>query len=190
MKKGKLIIFSAPSGAGKTTIVRRVLQSDIPFEFSVSATSRKPRQNEIHGKDYYFISPGEFRKKIENGDFLEWEEVYKGQYYGTLNSETERIRNKGNHVLFDIDVVGGLNVKNKFGDDALAIFIMPPSIEELEKRLRIRNTEDSESMGKRLAKAKQEMQFADKFDKVIINDDLERAVAQTMETINAFLNND
>ena len=190
MKKGKLIIFSAPSGAGKTTIVRRILQSGIPFEFSVSATSRSPRKGETHGRDYYFLSPADFRKKIENGDFLEWEEVYENQYYGTLKEDVERIRNKGINVLFDIDVVGGLNLKNIFGDEALAIFVMPPSVEELENRLRKRNTETPESLEKRLGKAKDELEFAGKFDKVIINDDLETAVEQTVEIIKKFIENE
>ena len=189
-KKGKLIIFSAPSGAGKTTIVKQVLKSGFPFEFSVSATSRAPRKGETEGRDYYFLSPEDFRKKIDEGAFLEWEEVYPNQYYGTLSSEVERITDKGNNVLFDVDVVGGLNIKKKFGDSALALFIMPPSLKELEKRLRNRNTENSESLEKRLAKAEKELSFAPQFDKVVVNDNLEKAVVETIELIENFLKNE
>ena len=187
MEKGKLIIFSAPSGSGKTTIVKQVLNAGFPFQFSVSATSRPPRKNEIDGKDYYFLSPSAFREKINKDEFLEWEEVYQNQYYGTLKSEVERIRNNGNHVLFDIDVVGGLNIKKQFGNEALAIFIMPPHIDELENRLRKRGTEDDESLARRLAKAKQELSFAPEFDKVIINDDLKAAVKETLTELEKFL---
>jgi len=190
MKKGKLIIFSAPSGSGKTTIVRQILKSDIPFEFSVSATSRVPRENETDGKDYYFLSPDSFREKIKNNEFLEWEEVYHNQYYGTLKSEVERIRNSGHHVLFDIDVVGGLNIKNQFGDDALALFIMPPHLEELENRLKKRGTEDDESLAKRLEKSEHELAYAPKFDKVIVNDHLQTAVKETLLTLKEFLNHE
>ena len=188
MEKGRLIIFSAPSGSGKTTIVKQILKTDIPFQFSVSATSRAPRKNEINGKDYYFLSPVVFREKIDNNAFLEWEEVYPNQYYGTLKSEVERIRNSGYNVLFDIDVVGGLNIKRQFGDEALAIFIMPPHIDELENRLRNRGTEDDESLAKRLAKAKKELSFAQEFDKIIVNDNLKTAVEETLNALKDFLN--
>ena len=190
MEKGKLIIFSAPSGSGKTTIVKQVLKTDIPFRFSISATSRPPRNNEIEGKDYYFLSPEEFRKKINNNEFLEWEEVYENQYYGTLKSEVERIRNNRQHVIFDIDVVGGLNIKRQFGQEALSIFVMPPHIKELEKRLRARGTENKESLAKRLAKSEHELTFAPEFDKVIINDDLQTAVEETHAAILEFLNHE
>ncbi|HPF51197.1 MAG TPA: guanylate kinase, partial [Draconibacterium sp.] len=142
--KGKLIIFSAPSGAGKTTIVKYLLQKGLDLEFSISATSREPRANEINGKDYYFLSTEEFVQKVQNDEFLEWEEVYKGIRYGTLKSEVERIRNNGKNVIFDVDVVGGLNIKKYYGDEALAIFVQPPSVEELRKRLTSRSTETEE----------------------------------------------
>lgn len=185
--QGKLIIFSAPSGSGKTSIVREIMKTDIPFGFSVSATSREPRAGEVHGKDYYFFTADEFRKKAENGEFLEWEEVYKNQFYGTLKSEVERLRNEGKNVIFDIDVVGGVNVKNYYADDALSIFVKAPSVEELKKRLQGRGTENDESLKKRLDKAEHEMTFADKFDVVIINDDLETAVEKTKAVIESFL---
>jgi len=190
MGKGKLIIFSAPSGSGKTTIVKQILKTDIPFQFSVSATSRPPRDNEIDGRDYYFLTPKTFREKIENHEFLEWEEVYEDQYYGTLKSEVERIRENNHHVLFDIDVVGGLNIKKQFGNEALSIFVMPPHIKELEKRLKIRGTENEESLSKRLAKSEHEMTFAPEFDKVIINDELQKAVEETHKIIKEFLNHE
>ena len=186
--KYKAIIVSAPSGAGKTSIVKRVLQSNLPVEFSTSATSRKRRENEIHGKDYYFFSPQEFKQHIDNDDFLEWEEVYQNQFYGTLRSEIERIWNKKRHVIFDVDVKGGLNLKNKFGNKtALSIFIKPPSIAELKKRLENRATETPESIKKRLQRAEFEMSFADEFDIVIVNDRLDRAVEKTMQKITDFV---
>ena len=185
--KGKLIIFSAPSGSGKTTIVKEILKTNIPFGFSVSATSRPPREGEVHAKDYYFFSVDEFKEKAENGEFIEWEEVYHNQFYGTLKSEIERLRNIGKHVLFDIDVVGGLNLKNQFQKEALAIFILPPSIEELEKRLKGRGTEDEISLKKRLDKSEHEMSFAEKFDIQIVNDDLSKAVEKCIEEIENFI---
>lgn len=185
--KGKLIIFSAPSGSGKTTIVRQIMQTEIPFEFSISATSRSPRNSEADGIDYYFFSPENFKKGINNGDFLEWEEVYENQFYGTLKSEVERIRNIGHHVVFDVDVIGGLNIKKIFGKDALSIFIKPPSLKTLEERLINRETENPESLKKRLDKAEYEMTFSDKFDKIIINDKLDEAISQTLQTIKSFL---
>lgn len=187
MEEGKLIIFSAPSGAGKTTIVKRILESRTDLEFSVSACSRKKRDCETHGKDYYFISADEFRSRIANNEFLEWEEVYENSYYGTLKSELQRIWNKGHHVIFDVDVVGGLSIK-KFGkDNALAVFVMPPSVEELENRLRNRASETPETLKKRLDKSKYELGFADKFDHIIVNDDLERAVAKAKARVDEFL---
>jgi guanylate kinase len=164
--KGKLIIFSAPSGAGKTTIVRHLLEKNLNLEFSVSATSRAPRPNETNGKDYYFLTEKEFKQKIENNEFLEWEEVYKGIYYGSLKSEVERIRNLGKNVIFDVDVVGGLNIKKFYGDEALAIFVQPPSVEELRKRLISRSTETEEKIQMRIAKAEHELSFAKQFDKL------------------------
>ncbi|RUA23495.1 MAG: guanylate kinase [Bacteroidetes bacterium] len=187
--KPKLIIFSAPSGAGKTTIVKEVLKTDIPFAFSVSATSRKPREGEVHTKDYHFLSVNDFKESIEKEHFLEWEEVYENQYYGTLKSEVESKRQQGYNVIFDVDVVGGLNIKKYYGEEALAIFIMPPSIEELKKRLQGRGTETEESFNKRIAKAEHEMTFAKDFDVVIVNDDLQKAVQETIDKIRNFINN-
>lgn len=184
---GKLIIFSAPSGAGKTTIVHRVLESRNDLEFSVSACSRHMRSNEKDGVDYYFISADEFRNKIQNNEFLEWEEVYENSFYGTLKSEVERIWNKGKHVIFDVDVRGGLNIKNYGNVNALAIFIKPPSLEKLEKRLKTRSTETEETLKNRLDKAAYEMTFANQFDIIIINDDLEKAVNQAKEAVDEFL---
>jgi guanylate kinase len=184
---GKLIIFSAPSGAGKTTIVHQLLASRNDLEFSVSACSRKQRENETYGVDYYFITAEEFRHRIDNGEFLEWQEVYENSYYGTLKSEVERIWAKGKHVIFDVDVVGGLNIKKYDEENALAIFLMPPSVEELEERLKLRSTETPDSIKKRIDKAKYELTFADKFDKVIVNDQLERAVDEAKSAVQEFL---
>ncbi len=187
MERGKLVIFSAPSGAGKTTIVRHLLSSGLNLEFSISAASRKKRPNEVHGKDYYFLSAEDFRKKIENDDFLEWEEVYKDHYYGTLKSEVDRIRSKGNHVIFDVDVVGGLNIKKYFGDEAFAVFVLPPHLDELENRLRGRSTENEESINKRLGKAKHELSFASEFDYQLVNDDLEVAKDEAVNIVKKFI---
>jgi len=181
--KNKAIIISAPSGAGKTTIVRHLLETNPRLEFSVSACSRPKRGSEVDGHDYFFLSVDEFRRKIKNNEFLEWEEVYPGSYYGTLRSEQERIWNSGKVPVFDVDVVGGDNLKKHFGDSALAIFIRPPSMQVLEQRLRDRATDDEESLQKRLAKAEQEMAYAAKFDAIVVNDDLERAIAETEELI-------
>jgi guanylate kinase len=186
--KGKLLIFSAPSGAGKTTIVRYLLGLKLGLEFSVSATSRKKRPNEKNGKDYYFLSTEEFRQKIEMKEFIEWEEVYPGQFYGTLKHEVERIRNKGNHVVFDVDVVGGLNIKKQFGEDALAVFIQTPSFEVLEDRLRSRSTENEISLQKRLTKAIKETDYAGKFDIILVNDKLDEALLEAREIVTNFLN--
>lgn len=185
--KGKLIIFSAPSGAGKTTIVHRVIESRNDLEFSVSACSRKIRGNEKNGVDYYFISADEFREKIKNNEFLEWQEVYENSFYGTLKSEMVRIWNDGKNVIFDVDVKGGLNIKNYGKEDALAIFVMPPSMQELESRLRKRLTETEETLKKRLDKAAYEITFANQFDVIIINDDLEKAVDKAKAEIRKFL---
>lgn len=185
--KGKLIIFSAPSGAGKTTIVRFLLEKNLNLEFSVSATSREPRPNETNGKDYYFLSEEEFEKKIKTEEFLEWQEVYNGVYYGSLKSEVERIRNLGKNVIFDVDVVGGLNIKKFYGDEALAIFVQPPSVEELRKRLISRSTETEEKIQIRIAKAEHELSFASQFDKLVTNNDLEQACKEAEELIMEFI---
>lgn len=185
--KGKMVIFSAPSGAGKTSIVKAVLEQVKSLEFSVSACSRPKREGEQHGVDYYFLSPESFREKIEMGEFLEWEEVYPGSYYGTLYSEVERIWEKGRHVIFDVDVAGGINIKKQYPDRALSIFVMPPSLEELRKRLVNRGTETEQTLAKRLGKAQQEISFSGAFDKVVINDDLRQATEQAVKLIHEFL---
>jgi guanylate kinase len=185
--KGKLVIFSAPSGAGKTTIVKHLLQHDLNLEFSISATSRLPRPNESDGKDYYFLTEKEFRQKIEKGDFLEWEEVYSGIFYGTLKNEVERIRNKGKNVIFDVDVVGGLNIKNYYGDQALAVFVQPPSVNELKNRLRNRSTESEEKIEMRIAKAEYEMTFAGRFDVVLVSAELENTLKKGELLVKEFL---
>ncbi len=186
-QQGKLIIFSAPSGAGKTTIVHRLLAQIPTLEFSVSATSRAPRGDESHGVDYYFFSADEFRKRVNEDEFVEWEEVYPGQMYGTLLDEVDRIWRKGHHVIFDVDVKGGLNLKKKFGSEALAIFVRPPSMEALEERLRCRATEPEEKIKMRLAKAASELSYESRFDTVLVNDELERAVNEAQKTVNEFL---
>ncbi len=188
--KGKLIVISAPSGAGKTTIVHYLLNAGLHLEFSVSACSRPKRPNEENGVDYHFFSVEEFKSKIEQGEFIEWEEVYPDFYYGTLHSETERIWAKGNHVIFDVDVVGGLNLKKKFPKETLAIFIMPPSIEELEKRLKTRSTDPDDEIRKRVQKSKEELEFASGFDLVVINDELEKAKREAENHIRKFLETD
>jgi guanylate kinase len=185
--EGKLIIFSAPSGTGKTTIVKHLLQSDLPLEFSISATSRPMRKNETDGTDYYFFSPQIFREKIENKEFLEWEEVYPNQFYGTLFTEIDRIWANGKHALFDVDVIGGLNMKNKYPEQSLALFLMPPSLDVLEERLIYRGTESVESINKRKDKAEYELRFADKFDEIIINDILDTAKKEAYRIIKHFL---
>ncbi len=185
--EGKCIILSAPSGAGKTTIVRFLLSKFDDLSFSVSATSRARRSYEADGLHYYFISADDFRKKIEQNAFLEWEEVYTDQYYGTLKSEMKRIWNAGKHVIFDVDVVGGSNLKTYFGDKALAIFVKPPSIDVLEDRLRKRSTETEESLRSRLSKAAHEMTYTDRFDKILINDNLDKACAEACGMVQEFL---
>jgi guanylate kinase len=187
--EGKLIIFSAPSGSGKTTIVKQILAQFPSIEFSVSACSRKMREGEVQGRDYYFLSPDDFRKRIEANDFVEWEEVYAGSYYGTLRSELERIWQKGHHVAFDVDVKGGLNLKKMFGRRALAIFVMPPSIDELRNRLIARGTETPESIAKRVGKAEEEITHAKDFDFIVVNDKLENAVQEAMGIVSNFLKN-
>ncbi len=187
MKQGRLIIFSAPSGSGKSTIINSLLQKEFNLKFSISATSRAPRGEEKDGREYYFLSSEEFKKKIENDELLEWEEVYPGTYYGTLKSEVERITAKGNNVIFDLDVVGGLNIKRLYGSKALAIFVQPPSLDELMRRLTNRRTDTPEKIRERLAKAEEELSYVGKFDTVIINDDLDKAINLTEEALANFL---
>ncbi|MBQ5609465.1 MAG: guanylate kinase [Rikenellaceae bacterium] len=184
---GKLLIFSAPSGSGKTTIVRRLLEQFSNLEFSISATSRAPRGVEQNGVDYYFLSTEEFAEAVAADKFVEWEEVYKGTCYGTLRSEMERIWDKGNVIVFDVDVMGGIRLKEIFGEQSLSIFVMPPSIEELRKRLEGRGTDAPEVIEKRIAKASFELTKAPQFDHQIINDDLEVAVAECIEVIKNFI---
>lgn len=185
---GKVIIFSAPSGAGKSTIVNYLLGKNLGLEFSVSATCRAPRGKEKHGREYYFFTVEEFRKRIAAGEFLEYEEVYPGCYYGTLQKEVERIWAEGHTVLFDVDVVGGVNIKKKFGSDALSVFIQPPTIESLRQRLIGRGTDASEKIEQRVAKAEYEMTFAKQFDTIIVNDSLEDAFAEAERKVRDFLN--
>lgn len=185
--KGKCVIFSAPSGAGKTTIVHHLLAQNIGLEFSVSACSRDPRPNEIDGKDYYFLGVEKFKHKIKEDAFVEWEEVYKDNFYGTLKSEVERIWRNGHSVIFDVDVIGGLNLKKIFGENALAVFVEPPSVEELENRLRGRSTETEDKITQRLAKAREEISFSDKFDSILINDTLDTACAEAEILVKNFL---
>lgn len=184
---GKCVIFSAPSGAGKTTIVHYLLTHLKELEFSISACSRAPRHNETDGKDYYFIGVEGFRKKIEEGAFVEWEEVYTDNYYGTLVSELERIWRNGHVVIFDVDVVGGLNLKKKLGKHALAVFVQPPTVADLEKRLRHRSTETEEKIQTRLAKAKLELSHADQFDVILLNDHLETACGEAKQLVKEFI---
>ncbi len=187
-KQGKLIVFSAPSGSGKTTIVHHLLeQKELNLGFSVSATSRPRRAQEEHGRDYYFLSKEAFEKQIENNDFLEWEEVYKDNYYGTLQAEVERIWKEGRAVIFDIDVVGGLRIKNKYPENTLAIFVQPPSLEVMEHRLRNRKTESEEKILERLSKAEKELKFAADFDVILINDDLATAKKEAKRLVETFL---
>jgi guanylate kinase len=187
MKEGKVIIFSAPSGAGKTTIVRHLLSKDHNYGFSVSATSREPRGSEIDGVDYFFLTVNEFKAKIASDEFLEWQEVYPDNFYGSLKSEVVRILGKGQNILFDVDVVGGSNIKKFFGERALAFFIQPPSLTELEKRLIARSTEGPEVIRKRVEKAARELTYAQLFDVIIINDTLEHALQEIEERVEEFL---
>lgn len=189
MPKGKAIIFSAPSGAGKTTLVRHIVGIEaFNLSFSVSATSREKRGHEVDGKDYHFISVDTFKHKVDVGEFLEWEEVYKDQFYGTLKSEIENIWAQGRNVIFDVDVLGGLNLKKIFGDKALAVFVQPPSIEALQFRLLNRSTETPEKIAMRIAKAKNELTYAKQFDVIIVNDVLEVAIAEAEKQVGEYLN--
>lgn len=185
--EGKLIIFTAPSGAGKTTIVRHLLDTFPQLAFSVSATSRAPRGNEVDGRDYYFLSPEKFRELIDEKAFLEWEEVYAGQFYGTLLSEVERLWGEGKHILFDIDVKGALRLKRKFPERTLSVFVKPPSKETLAERLRGRRTDSAEQIEKRIRKAEEELQFDNQFDVILVNDVLERALQEAVSLVGSFL---
>jgi guanylate kinase len=187
MSNRKLIILSAPSGSGKTTIVRHLLSLPLPLSFSVSATSREPREGEINGRDYYFLSAAEFQEKISEDAFLEWEEVYSGTFYGTLKSEVNRIWEENRAVIFDVDVVGGLSIKKIYGDCALAIFVKPPSVDALRDRLSYRSTESDEKIATRVAKAGMELNYASRFDVVLINDHLETALCDAEKLVRNFL---
>ncbi|MBN2892576.1 MAG: guanylate kinase [Bacteroidales bacterium] len=184
----KLIIVSAPSGAGKTTLVKELMQEEeLKLMFSISAASRKPRENEINGKDYHFLSVDNFKEKIKNDEFIEWEEVYNNQFYGTLKSEVKRVWNLNKNLIFDVDVKGGLNIKKTFPENSISIFIKPPSIEELKKRLQKRGTETEESFKKRIEKAKFEMTFANEFDVTITNDNLKKAIDEIKKVVGNFI---
>jgi guanylate kinase len=184
---GKAIIFSAPSGSGKTTIVRHLLKNNPDLGFSISASTRDRRgRTEAHGKDYYFLSPEEFKKKIDEKEFIEWEEVYEGNFYGTLKSEIQRIWDQGKNVIFDVDVKGGLNLKKYFGDKSLAIFVKVPTLDILKERLNDRGTDTDESISRRLFKANFEMSFQDQFDKVLINENLEESLAEAQRLYEVF----
>lgn len=187
MNQGKAIIFSAPSGSGKTTIVNHLLRKNPHLGFSISATTRRQRPNETEGKDYYFLSKEDFEEKIADEAFVEWEQVYEDLYYGTLKSEVERIWNTGRHVLFDVDVIGGMNLKKYFGDSALAVFVKVPRLDILRERLEARNTESAESLEKRLEKVEYELKFEDKFDLSVINDHLEEALRKAENIVDEFL---
>lgn len=188
MQKGKAIIFSAPSGSGKTTIVKHILSQFSNIEFSISASTRDRRgRSETNGKDYHFLSPEEFKTKIDNEEFIEWEEVYEGNFYGTLKSEIERIWNKGHHVIFDVDVKGGISLKEYFGDDAISIFVKVKDESVLAERLKDRGTEDQASLSRRLYKAKFEMSFENKFDVTLVNDELEESFKNAEKLISDFL---
>ncbi len=185
--EGKLVIFSAPSGAGKTTLVRYLLGRDLKLNFSVSACTRPPRAGEVHGKDYYFLPVKDFRQKIDRGEFVEWEEVYKDHYYGTLHSELQRIWDKKEHVIFDVDVRGGLNLKKQFKERALSVFVRPPSLEDLKERLISRSSDDRSTIEIRITKAGEEMKYAAQFDNILVNDNLEEAQNQAYLIVREFL---
>ena len=185
----KVIIFSAPSGSGKSTIINRLMQhTELQLAFSISCTSREPRGKEQHGVEYFFLSPDEFRARIEAGEFLEYEEVYTNRFYGTLTSQVEKQLNEGQNVVLDVDVKGGCNIKNHYQDKALSVFIQPPSIDELKKRLVSRGTDSAEVIEDRLAKAEFELSFAPQYDVVIVNDDIETATKEAFDIIKSFIN--
>jgi|SRR5690554_443711 len=187
-KNGKLIVFSAPSGSGKTTIVQHLLQQEeLNLEFSISATSRAQRGDEVDGKHYYFMTFEKFKQHIKNDDFLEWEEVYRDNFYGTLKTEIERIWSKGKHVIFDIDVVGGLRIKKKFPGQTLAVFVKPPSVDELKRRLKKRKTETEDKINMRIAKASIELATAPQFDHIIENNDLNKALEASYQLVSDFI---
>ncbi|MBO6186919.1 MAG: guanylate kinase [Prevotella sp.] len=188
--KGKLIIVSAPSGSGKSTIVQWLMQEhpELQLYFSISCTSRAPRGTERDGVEYFFLTPEQFRAKIENDEFLEYEEVYDNRFYGTLKQQVERQRDAGQNVVFDVDVKGGVNIKKYYGSEAMSLFIQPPSVDELRRRLEGRGTDSAEAIEQRLAKAAYELTFAPQFDHVVINDDLEKAKQETLTLIETFLN--
>lgn len=186
--KGKIIIFSAPSGSGKSTIINFLMQQNLNLAFSISATSRPPRGTEQHGVEYFFLTPEDFRQRIANGEFLEYEEVYKDRFYGTLKEQVEKQLEKGQNVVLDVDVKGGCNIKNYYGSRALSIFIQPPSIEALRQRLNGRGTDSPEVIEDRIARAEYELGFADKFDTVVVNDDLEKAQQEALQILKDFLN--
>ena len=187
--RGKLIIISAPSGTGKSTIISWLMKEhpELNLAFSISCTSRAPRGTEQNGVEYFFLTPEEFKKKIENDEFLEYEEVYENRFYGTLKAQVERQRVQGQNVVFDVDVKGGVNIKQYYGDDALSLFIQPPSVEELRRRLEGRGTDTPEAIEQRLAKASYELTFAPQFDRIIVNDDLETAKGETLKVVESFL---
>ncbi|NDV58998.1 guanylate kinase [Bacteroides sp. 519] len=184
---GKVLIFSAPSGSGKSTLINYLLTQNLNLAFSISATSRAPRGEEVHGKEYYFLTPDEFKTRIEDGHFLEHEEVYENCFYGTLKAPVEDLLQEGKNVVFDVDVIGGVNIKKHFGNRALAIFVQPPSVEELRKRLTGRGTDTPEVIEKRIRKAEFELGFANQFDAIIVNDDLEKAKAEILKVVKEFI---
>ena len=187
MAKGKLIIFSAPSGSGKSTIINYLMTQGLNMHFSISATSRAPRGNEQNGVEYFFLTPEEFRTKIENDEFLEYEEVYANRFYGTLKAQVEKQLEEGQNVVFDVDVKGGVNIKKFYGERALSVFIQPPSVDELRRRLEGRATDAPEVINDRIARAEYELSFAPQFDTIVVNDDLETAKAEALQKIKAFL---
>lgn len=187
MAQGKLLILSAPSGSGKSTLISYLLTQHLNLHFSISATSRPPRGAEQDGVEYFFLTPEEFRRRVEAGEFLEYEEVYTDRYYGTLKSQVERQLAEGQHIIFDVDVVGGCNIKEFYGDRALSLFIQPPSIEALRRRLEGRGTDTPEVIESRIQKAAYELSFAPRFDRVIVNDDLEKAKAEILSVVRDFL---
>lgn len=186
--KGKVIIFSAPSGSGKSTIINYLMQQNLKLAFSISATSRPPRGTEQHGVEYFFLTPEDFRQRIANGEFLEYEEVYKDRFYGTLKEQVEKQLENGQNVVLDVDVKGGCNIKNYYGNRALSIFIQPPSIEALRQRLNGRGTDSPEVIEDRIARAEYELGFADKFDTIVVNDNLEQAQQEALQILKKFLN--